>query len=196
MGVRAVLAVSLGLAAPVWSGCSVVQPVQDEATRHLLEPVIVPAEATGREPRVAVARPRLPLYLDRSQLVTRGADGGIRTHDRRLWAEPLDVNMSRVLASNLRRLTRSRNVQTVDAFVTADYSVLLEVRVHQFDPDPSGALVLECDWRLQPVVGGDVDPIPFRTEVAVSGADDSQSGRVAAMNEALGRLAREVARSL
>jgi uncharacterized protein len=185
-----------GVVAAGICGCSVTKPVQDEVVRHLLEPVVAEAPSTAIEPRIAVARPNLPRYLDRMQMVTRDADGQIKTHDNHLWAESLNVNMARVLTSNLRRLTRSRNVQTIDSFVTADYSVLLEVRVHQFDPEPSGRLVLECDWRLQPVIGGDMDPTPFRTEVVVDPGGRAMDGRVTAMNEALGRLAREIARSL
>jgi len=180
------------------SGCSITQPVRDEVSRHLLEPVVPATTHTRSSPRLAVARPNLPRYLDRTQLMTRGADGQIQSHERSLWAEPLHVNMARVMASNLRRLTRSQGVQTIDSFVTADYGQLLEITVHQFDPDPSGRLVLECDWRLQPVVGDDVDSIPFRTEVVVvdQPGQDPVVARVAAMNEALGRLAREIARSL
>ena len=179
------------------ASCSVTQPVQDQVTRHLLQPVFAEVQQNRRQPRVAVARPVLPGYLDAMSMVTRSASGQIRSHRQDLWAEPLDVNMSRVLASNLRRLTRSPHVQTVESFVTADYDRLLEIRVHQFDPDPIGRLVLECDWRLQPLEGGDVATRQFRTEVPMAGGSAaSMSAQVIAMNEALGRLAASIAADL
>lgn len=177
--------------------CSVTQPVHDQVTRHVLQPVFTEVQQDRSEPRLAVARPTLPRYLDGMSLVTHGTGGEVRSHRHDVWAEPLPAGMGRVLASNLRRLTRSPNVRTVDSFVTADYDRLLEVRVHQFDPDPAGRLILECDWRLQPLVGDDARSRPFRTEVPVAGGTGAAMGaRVAAMNEAVGRLSEEIAREL
>jgi uncharacterized protein len=193
---RVTLAAAVLACSPALTSCSVTKPVQDEATRHLLGPVLPPASQERAEPRIGVARPTLPHYLDRMQLVTRTTENQIEIHNQRLWAGPLDANMASTLASNLRRLTRSSNVQTADSFVTADYTSLLEVRIHKFDPDASGMLVLECDWRLQPLAGGDVDPIPFRTAVPVAPGGSPMSGRLAAMDEALAQLARTVVRAL
>jgi uncharacterized lipoprotein YmbA len=86
----------------------------------------------------------------------------------------------------------------VESFVTLDYQTLLEIRVSRFEPDSPGNLVLECTWKLQPVSGRVADTRPFLTHVPISPADTPQdlSGRTAAMNEALARLAREIARAL
>jgi uncharacterized protein len=79
--------------------------------------------------------------------------------------------------------------------VTLDYQSLLEIRVSRFEPDASNTLVFECTWKLQPVAGPVVDVRPFRTTVAIPPADSPKdlSGRITAMNEALARLAREIA---
>jgi uncharacterized lipoprotein YmbA len=115
-----------------------------------------------------------------------------------LWAEPLDAAISRVTAINLGRLENSLNIQPVESFVSLDYQTLLEIRVSRFEPDSPGNLVLECTWKLQPVSGRVADTRPFLTHVPISPADTPQdlSGRTAAMNEALARLAREIARAL
>lgn len=176
--------------------CSTFQPVKDPASRHLLDPAIPFRAGKASSPALAIARPSLPNYLDRQQLVTRDGGGAVQVLDNHLWAEPLSSGISRVMASNLSRLTGSTAVQPVDDYLTLDYTALVELRISQFDPDASGHLVLECTWKIQPVKGGDTDYRSFRTEVPVAVTVPLMNGRMAAMNEALAQLAREIARRL
>lgn len=115
-----------------------------------------------------------------------------------LWAEPLDAGIARVLSMNLSRITGSMNIQPIDNFVTLDYSRLLELRISQFESDGGDRVILACTWKLQPVRGMPLQPRNFRTEVPFTPGTDKLdfSPRIAAMNEALGRLSREIARSL
>lgn len=178
--------------------CGVLQPVKDTSVTHLLDPVIPDRRVTGASPAIAITRPSLPSYLDRQQLVSRSGNGQLQMNSYHLWAEPLDAAISRITATNLGRLTNSLNIQPVENFVTVDYQSLLEIRISRFEPDPSNVLTLECTWKLQPVAGRVANSRPFRTSVPVFPNDTTTnlSGRVAAMNEALARLAREIARSL
>lgn len=179
--------------------CGVLKPVKDASVNHVLDAVVPERAVTGSSPAVAIARPSLPGYLDRQQLVSRGADGRIMMNSDQLWAEPLDAGISRVTAINLGRLANSLNIQPVETFITMDYDRLLEIRVARFEPDAAGKLVLECTWKLQPVSGRVASPRNFRSVIAVPELRDSlgpQAERIAAMNEALARLAREIAREL
>ena len=180
------------------AACGVLEPVEDKAVNHLLDPVIPARRITGASPAIAISRPSLPSYLDRQQLVGRSGDGQVQMNSYHLWAEPLDAAISRITATNLGRLTNSLNIQPVESFVTLDYQSLLEIRVARFEPDEYGNLILDCTWKLQPVSGRVADTRAFRTSVAISPADTPKdlSGRTAAMNEALARLAREIARAL
>lgn len=196
------------LAFPVLAvSCSPLKPVKDTSVHHLLEAEVPERRPTGGSPAIAVSRPSLPSYLDRQQLVSRSGEGELKMNSYHLWAEPLDSAISRVTAVNLGRLTNSNNIQPVENFVTLDYQSLLEIRIARFEPDSSGNLTLECTWKLQPVAGRVASVRPFRTVVALpapaavsrEGAPASPgplAGHVAAMNEALVRLAREIARSL
>lgn len=195
-----ILVVSL-LAPFLFGSCGLLEPVKDTTVNHLLDPAVPERRITGASPTLAIARPALPSYLDRQQLVSRSGDGQLQMNSYHIWAEPLDAAISRVTAINLGRLTNSLNIQPVESFVTLDYQSLLEIRISRFEPDPSGNVVLECTWKLQPVSGRVADTRQFRTMVPVSAADSSVtvaalSGRVSAMNEALARLAREIARAL
>ena len=180
------------------ASCGITTPVKDTSVNHLLDPVIPNRSITGASPAIAITRPSLPSYLDRQQLVSRSGNGQLKMNSYHLWAEPLDAAFSRVTAVNLGRLTNSLNIQPVENFVTLDYQTLLEIRVSRFEPDLSNNLILECTWKLQPVAGRVASTRPFSTSVPISPADTATdlSGRVAAMNEALARLARQIARSL
>jgi len=181
------------------ASCGALEPVKDTTENHLLDPAIPERAVTGSRPALAIARPSLPGYLDRQQLVSRAADGRILMNSQHLWAEPLDTGISRVTAANLGRLENSLNIQPVESFVTMDYDILLEIRIARFEPAPAGGLVLECTWKIQPVSGTVANPRPFRTVVDTAGAlpaTGPQDARIAAMNEALARLAREIAKAL
>lgn len=181
------------------ASCGVLKPVKDASVNHVLDAAVPERTVTGSSPAVAIARPSLPGYLDRQQLVSRGGDGRILMNSYQLWAEPLDTGISRITAINLGRLANSLNIQPVETFVTLDYDRLLEIRVSRFEPDAAGNLVLECTWKLQPVSGRVSSPRNFRASIAVSGLRDPlgpQAELVAAMNEALASLAREIAREL
>jgi uncharacterized lipoprotein YmbA len=187
------------LTAPLlFASCGALKPVEDKAINHLLDAVIPARPITGASPAIAISRPSLPSYLDRQQLVSRSGDGQLQMNSYHLWAEPLDAAISRITATNLGRLTNSLNIQPVESFVTLDYQSLLEIRVSRFEPDESSHLILDCTWKLQPVSGRVADTRAFRTSVPIPPAATPKdlSGRTAAMNEALARLAREIARAL
>jgi uncharacterized protein len=189
----------LALTTPLlFAACGALKPVKDTSVNHLLDPAVPERRITGASPAIAISRPSLPSYLDRQQLVSRSGDGQLQMNSYHLWAEPLDSAISRVTAANLGRLVNSLNIQPVENFVTLDYQSLLEIRVSRFEPDSPNNLVLECTWKLQPVAGHVADTRSFRTTVPISPPDSPKdlTGRIAAMNEALARLAREIARSL
>ena len=195
---RVILIMGAGL---FLSGCGIFKPVKDETVRHLLEATIQGSGGGRSKPAVAVAKPSLPPYLDKSELVTRSGRGTVEVHAGELWSEPLDAAIARVMADNLRRLKGSANIQPSGNFVSRDYDSLLEIRIERFDPLPDGSLVLECTWKVQPVGGGEVSPQSFRTVVPIieeqgDGFGGKKGGRVVAMNEALAQLARRVGRAL
>jgi uncharacterized protein len=181
------------------NACGVLTPVKDASVNYVLDPIIPARQATRPKPAIAIARPSLPGYLDRQQLVSRSTDGQILMNGYHVWSEPLDVAISRVTSANLSRLTGSLNIQPVENFITLDYQTLLEIRISRFETDPSGQVVLECTWKLQPVVGAVADTRQFVTTVPIVGeahANQAQTARVDAMNEALARLARSIQQAI
>lgn len=183
-----------------FTACTILQPISDDPVRHLLESTVSARTPTGARPSIAIARPSLPPYLERVELVTRTGDGRLKIHEKDLWSEPLDAGISRVIADNLRKITGSTNIQPSTNFITQDYSALIEIRFERLDPTPDGSLLLECTWKLQPIAGGDASPKAFRTLVPIApaseGSSNKMSGRIVAINQALEQLSRRIARSL
>lgn len=176
----------------IFSSCSMVTPVKDTAVHYLLQPLVADITLSGSQPSIAISRPTLPGYLDRQQLVTVfGSQLTISGLD--LWAEPLDVAIARVTASNLSRLTASSNIQPIENFVTLDYKTLLEIRINRFEPESSDRLILSGTWKLQPVSGGEVTIHSFRIIAPIS-PGPAAAARVTAMNQCLESLARQIIR--
>jgi uncharacterized lipoprotein YmbA len=175
------------------TACSTFKPVKDSAVRHLLEPLAPDRFLTSSIPAIAINRPSIPSYLDRMQLVTR-KEGQLTTSHLHLWAESLDVGISRVLASNLSRLTGSMNIQPVASFTTLDYAQLLEVKITQFEPDTANQMVLQGTWKVQAVSGKETRSHFFRFIVPISSIEPAMNARVTSMNEALVDLSQQIAR--
>jgi uncharacterized lipoprotein YmbA len=178
------------------TSCSLLMPVRDTSTRHRLESTLPDRGSDAIKPSVAIARASLPAYLDHEELVTRGDDDVLQKHDSHLWSESLDTGIARVLATNLRRLKRSRSILPIDDFIAMDYTHLVEVSIAQFDPDSAGNLVLRCTWKAQPVTGIEVKSQSFSTLIPMREAKSPMTARIRAMNEALEQLARTIAASL
>ncbi|MDZ4403451.1 PqiC family protein [Prosthecobacter sp.] len=173
-------------------GCSMFRPVKDSAVHHLLEPLVPDRTLGATTPAIAVNRAALPSYLDCEQLITR-RDGVLVASKLDLWAEPIDVGISRVVAGNLSRLTGSMNIQPVERFSTLDYTDLLELRITQFEPDAANTMVLQGTWKLQPVTGKEATFHFFRIAVPMKSDPSVMKDRVTAMNQALVRLAHDIA---
>ena len=117
-----------------FAACNVVQPAQEDPTRYFvlsdpsLHPSQSPAPSSGA--RIGLKTVRLENYLRRREMVVRMGDNEIQFRDYRLWAEPLDAAIARVLRT---RFMASPDVAQVYAepFPPAqdrDFDVSIEVR--------------------------------------------------------------------
>lgn len=178
-----------------FAGCSALKPIKDNAIQHVLEPLVPDRVLTAEHPALAVNRASLPTYLDCQQLVT-SSNGVLMISQLDLWGEPLDEGLSRVIASNLSRLTGSMNIQPVQSFSTLDYTMLLELKIAQFEPDLTNQMILQGTWKIQPVTGKASSAHFFRILVPFPTAPVTINGRISAMNQALERLARQIVNQL
>lgn len=163
---------------------------------YLLRPL--PTEPSGSGtgeaagvPALALGPVHIPAYLDRPQIVTRTPGSEVKLSEFERWAEPLEDNVTAVLADNLSRLVPTERVSVYPTQLSEERELRIAVEVLRFDGSLGGEVVLEARWRI---LGPD-DAL-LRTERSrltqpVSGAE--YEALADAMSRALGALSRELA---
>jgi uncharacterized lipoprotein YmbA len=154
--------------------------------------------AAAGEPslRIGIGPLRTPDYLDRSQIVTRGADSRVMVDDFNRWVEPISDAIYRVLAENLDSLVADAVVVAFPYTHIADLDYQLVGRVSRFDAGADGIAVLQLQWgvissRNEFVVQ------PRRARYAVSAGQAGDYPALArAMSELLQQFSRDVAGTL
>lgn len=135
-------------------------------------------------------------YLNRSQLVTRGAGAEIKVDEFSRWAEPLALAFHRVVSTDV---DNTMDGVTVLAFpwesvvrTQVDYRLLGDVI--RFDADRSGRVVLETQWGIIAVDSGESAVRSRRTRYeAQAGSPDDPAAVASAMNQALAKFSRDIA---
>lgn len=151
-------------------------------------PVVKPVSLVIREVRV-------PQYLDRPQIVTRGSGQRLLISEYDQWGGNLREDLTRILSENLGRVLGS------DRVVAAPYSMAwqpdyrIDVEVLRFERDAEGQVRLSARWRL--MAGRDAVLLASpEAAFSVAPADSSYSSLVAAMSSAYADLARAIADSI
>lgn len=169
------------------------------ATRYyVLTPI--PADSAGAEPRdvaVVVTGVRLPQYLDRSQIVTRGGDNRLQVDDDERWGGNLRQDMTRLLTENLGRLLGSDRVVAAPHTLRMQPDYRVEVEVLRFERNAAGRVQLEAKWWLTRGAGG----VPLASPSAVIygaplGEGAAFDAVVASMSAAYNELARAIAAAI
>ena len=147
-------------------------------------------------PVIAMGPFRMPEYLNRSQMVTYGANSELLVDDLSRWAEPLDDAVHRILASNVDILLTSAAVVAYPAAALLDVDYRLVGRIARFNADQSGLVVLEMQWAA-----GDSDGnqllAPTRKRYDSQATDAGSPGSIArAMSEALEKASRDIAKEI
>jgi len=144
---------------------------------------------------IGVGPIRMPLYLDRSDIVTRGSSNEVEIADFAQWAGPLQENFSRVLAENLSVLLQTDNVG-VFPFIRRellDYNIT--VYVTRFDGLPGDQAHLRARWSI---LDGKRKKSLFEKHTVASHPteNDTTEALIAAKSITLGQLSREIAQAI
>jgi len=163
---------------------------------YVLTPLQVGAAIDGADGLSLGVEPlRLPALLDRPNIVTRVDDNERQLAEFARWAEPLDENMTRVLAENLSALLGTEQVVRLPSVRPVRTDRKLAVNVLRFDATPGEVAVLEVRWRLFDSVTGVLQFTHHESYVTeLAGSDHSAA--VVAMSESLAALSRAVAAEL
>ena len=162
---------------------------------YLLSPVggtAAPERAAGV---VAVGPVSLPDYLDRPQIVTRDGANAAQLGAYDQWAGPLDDMLPRVLAEDLAARLPGDRVVVFPRTENPAFDHRVAVDVSRFDVDETGSAILSASWQVVAPAGK--KPLLVReSTVRATAASASYDDRVAALSQALGLLADDIAQGL
>jgi uncharacterized lipoprotein YmbA len=150
------------------------------------------ATAEGRI-RISLATVVVPEYLNRNEIVVNLDNTVYRLAEFNQWAEPLNDNLTRVLAENLTNLLQE---DSITVFLSSDSSILpdyrLEVDVVRLDGNLGGQAALVARWAL---LAGEEDDLILmrRLEYQEPATDQTYKGLVLAKSRMVEKLSRDIA---
>jgi uncharacterized lipoprotein YmbA len=176
-------------------GCASSSPPARFYTLQALVPPVEHGSIDFGDQWVGIGPVRVPDYLDRPQIVTRGDVHRIQIHEFDRWADRVGDRILTVLMENVARLSDSKRVAPYPwaAAFRPDRRVVGEILA--FEADSSGGVVLRTRWLVGAPgapVEGDVRVSEYM-ENAATGDFDSIT---AAMSRALQRWSVDIAKAL
>jgi uncharacterized lipoprotein YmbA len=185
----------MALALIVLTACSST-PTTHFYVLSAMPPTQSAAPPAAKQISVVIRDVRLPQYLERPQIITRGGDNRIQLADDAQWAGNLQQDMIRVLTENLGQLLKSDRVFSAphNGPVKPDFRV--DVEVLRFEQAADGRVALAARWWL--IRGGD-NALIEAPSVTLTGAtlgEHSRDALVASMSAVYGELAQMIARSV
>jgi len=150
------------------------------------------ATAEGRI-RIGLATVVVPEYLNRNEIVFNLDNTVYQLAEFNQWAEPLNENLTRVLAENLTNLLRE---DSIDVFLASDSSIpadyRLEVDVLRLDGNLGGQATLISQWAL---LAAEEDELIVmrRSKYQESAADNTYKKLVMAKSRTIEKLSQDIA---
>ena len=134
----------------------------------------------------------LPIYLDRSQIVTRINRNELKMDEFNRWAEPMKENFFRVLAENLSVLLNTVDVSIYPRRMLTPVNYQVAIDVSRYDVTSDGKALLIAYWA---VLGENGRKILLKKKSILRAETASMDYKdiVAAQNQALSELSRVIA---
>lgn len=154
-----------------------------------------PAADSGGALLVAFGPLTLPDYLDRPQIVTRGAGASTRVDELNRWAEPLEDAVPRIVAANVDALLEDT---VVLPFTTlgVSWSYRLFGSITRFDADRNGEVMLLVQWGATGTDGRVALPIRTGRYLAKLGPEPDPASAAEAMTGLLADFSKDVAAAI
>jgi uncharacterized protein len=138
---------------------------------------------------------RLPGYLDREELVTRVAQNRFEVSQNDRWIEPLEENVSGVLAQNLYALLKSERIVRYPWPSSRHVTHQVEVEILRFEPTSTNEVQLAARWLI--VDAATKQLLASKTSVIkrpIQGA--TKDAAVEALSGTLADLSRDIAETV
>ena len=137
----------------------------------------------------------LPGYLDRREVLTRVAQSRLEVSQNDRWAEPLDENLTHVLAQNLSVLLGSDGVISYPWPIAKSPDYRVTVEVLQFECNSALEAQLSARWWIVDR-NGTGTPEPKESRLTRAATDRSTDASVAALSETVADLSRQIAQAV
>jgi uncharacterized lipoprotein YmbA len=163
---------------------------------YLLEPIGDGAGNTasgGIKPVVSLGPVRVPRYVDRPQIVRASGKNTYQLSELNRWAESLDDNISRVLAQNLSQLAAVDAVLANGSSRARQASLRIAVNILEFHVNSEGQAGLTAQWQI---VRGNDTVLNRQVSYRAPASTTDYALMVAALNDCLHRMSRELAEAL
>ncbi|HVO22449.1 MAG TPA: PqiC family protein [Candidatus Margulisiibacteriota bacterium] len=183
------------------AGCSVLAPQPDTSHFFVLAPLQMgDAQQNGSE---SVVHPnmmlglgpiKLPPYLDRNEIALRLSPTQVTYSAVDRWAEPLNVNVSRVLLQNLSELLGTDRIVMYPWSNAMEVEYQIRVELLSFEATKSGDAQLTARYGILP--GGGRQAVAAREANFSRPAGTDTATAVAALSATLGDLSHDIAATL
>jgi uncharacterized protein len=149
----------------------------------------------SRSPMTVIVRQvDVAKYLDRPQIVRYSDSYEMKASEFERWGEGLPDMVTRVLVENLsQRLPASQVYAASGPLSLPVTDVTVEVNISKFDPDPGGTVILGAQWVVHSGSGKKARDNFHAREFRIAPTSNDTAAQVAAMSDALGQLADQIA---
>ena len=141
---------------------------------------------------IGVGPIKIPEYLDRPQMATRSTPNSLQFAEFDKWAEPLEKNLTRVLAENLSILLSTDRVVVFPWAGSMHVLYQVTVDVSQMEYTPDGKAVLVAGWSVFGNNGEKLLEIK-RSRIIVPVQSTGFEAIASAQSRAVGDMSREIA---
>ena len=107
-------------------------------------------DTAGMEPdrAIGLGPVKIPQYLDRPEMASRTGQSGLQFAEFDKWAEPLDRNLTRVLADNLAALLSSERVLAYPWPDSMPVRYQVTVEFIHLEKMTDNKIILEASWNV------------------------------------------------
>ena len=143
--------------------------------------------------RIAIGMVTVPDAVDRPQIVTRIGSNQLNINDFSRWAEPLKLEIPRVIAANLARELTDALISTYPQNPIPDADCRLQLDVQRFDSILDEGATIEILWTVRPAKG---DAKSGRSTAHEAAGAAGYDALVSAHSRALASVSHEIALAL
>jgi len=188
---------TIGFLAMAVLGCASTPPTRLFALSSLSDSGVMEKPEDKRCFSIGIGPVKIPGYMNQPEIVTRIAPNELRADEFAKWAEPIEDNISRVLAENLSSLLCIRSIAIFPWKGQTPIDYRLDVQVIRMDGMLGENALLDVSWTISD--GANRKRAPFLTKRTsykepAGGADYGTF--VSAQSRNLGSVSRDIAEAI